>query len=88
MEVKSGNILKDEPMENQSPINIWESMEKVEEEIKDLSASYSDTSLDGGGLSSPPLGMINIQRRRWYIKGQGWTSVAIHPKPKLDKIME
>lgn len=88
MEVKSDNILKDEPMENQGPINIYKSIEKVEEEIKDLNVSYSDTSSDGGGLSSPPPGMIKIQRRRQYVKGQGWTSKVIHPKPKVDEIKE
>lgn len=88
MEVESGNIPKDEPMENQYPINISESVKKVEEEIKEINASYSDTSSDGGGLSFPPPGMIKIQRRRWYIKGQGWTSVVIHPKPKVDEIKE
>ena len=64
LEVKSDNISKDEPAENESPINISKSMEKVEEEIKDLDVSYSDTSPDGGGLSSPLPGMIKVQRRR------------------------
>ena len=39
MEVKSDNILKDEPLKYQAPINISESIEKVEEEIEDLNAS-------------------------------------------------
>lgn len=39
-------------------------VEKIEEETKDLNVSHSDTSSNGGGLSSPPPGMIKIQRRR------------------------
>jgi archaellum component FlaC len=60
MEVKSDNIPKDELVGNQIPINISESIEKFEEEIEDLNVSYSDTSFDGGGFSSPPPGMIKI----------------------------
>ena len=85
---KDDNILEDEPMKNQSPINLSKSMENVEEEIKDLNLSYSDTSSDGGGLSSPPPGMIKVQRRRQYVKGQGWTLLVIHLEPKVDEIKE
>ena len=63
-------------------------MEKVEEEIEDLNESYNDTSSDGGGFSSPPPGMIKIQIRRCYVKGQDWTSAIIHRKPKMDKATE
>lgn len=88
MEIKSGNIPKEISIESQNSTNISESVKKLEDKIEDLNASYSDTSSDGGGLSSPPLGMINVQRRRCYVKGQGWTSIFIHPKPKVDKIIE
>ena len=71
-----------------SPINLSESMENIEEEIEDLNLSYSDTSSDGGGLSSPPLGMIKVQRRRLYVKGQGWTSIVVNSEPKVDEIRE
>ena len=85
---KNNKIPQDELVENQSPINFFESMERDEEEIKDLNLLYSDTSSDGGGLFSPPLGMIKVQRRRWYVKGQGWTSVVVHLEPKVDEIKE
>lgn len=71
MEFKSDNMLKDEPMGDQALVNISESIEKVEEEIKDLNALYSDTSSDGRYLSSPPPRMIKIKRRRRYVKGKG-----------------
>ena len=86
MQVKRDNTLKDEPIEHQSPINLSKIVGKFEEKIEDLNFSYSDTSLDGGGLSSPPLGMIKAQRRRWYMKGKGWNLVVIHPKPKVEEI--
>ena len=85
---KNNKIPQDELVENQSPINFFESMERDEEEIKDLNFSYSDTSSDGGGLSSPFLGMIKVLRIRRYIKGQGWTLVVVHPKPKVEEIKE
>ena len=84
---KNNKTPKDEPVENQNPINISKSIEKVEEEIEE-NASYNDTSSNGGGLFSPPLGRIKGQRRRWYVKGKGWTSVVIHPEPKVDEIKE
>ena len=68
MEIKGSNISNDQLVEKWSPINLSECVEKVEEEIKDLNLSYSDTSSDGGGLSSPPPGMTKVQRRRWYMK--------------------
>ena len=67
---------------------VFEVMGKDGEEVEYLNASYSDTSLDDGGLSSSLLGMIKIQRRRCFIKGQVWTLVVIHPKPKVDKIIQ
>lgn len=88
MKIKSGNVPKDEPIASQSYINMSKSVEKVEEEIEGLNASYSDTSLDARGLSSLPPGMNKVQRRRQYIKGQGWTLVVIHPKHKVDEIRE
>ena len=35
-------------------------IEGIEE---DLDASYSDTSLDGGSVSSPPKGIVTVCRR-------------------------
>jgi hypothetical protein len=61
MEVKSDKTLKDGSVKDQDPISIYEPVEKVEGEIEDLNASYSDTSSDGGGLSSPPPRMIKIK---------------------------
>ena len=69
-------------------VNSSNLVEKIEEESEVLNSSYSDTSSDGGGLSSPPLGMIKVQRRRRYVKGKGWTSVVIHPEPKVEEIKE
>ena len=69
-------------------MNIFESMENFEEKIEDLNLSYTYSSSNGGGFSSPPLKMIKVQGRRWYMKGQGWTSVVIHPKPIVDEIKE
>ena len=60
MGVKSGNIPKDEPIESQHSKNISKSIDNFWEEIKDLNASYSDTSLDGGGFSFSLLGMIKV----------------------------
>ena len=57
---KNNKILEDEPIENQSPIKLFESVGKVEEEIEGLNLSYNDTSSDGGGLSSPPIEMIKV----------------------------
>lgn len=48
--------------ENQSLMSTSNIVEKIEEETKDLNVSYNDTSLDGGGLSSPPLRVIKIHR--------------------------
>ena len=55
---------QNEPLENQSLTNTSKIVEKIEEEIEDLNASYSDTSSDGGGFSSPPPRVIKVQRRR------------------------
>ena len=88
MEEKSSKSYEDEFMMNQSLINLPKSIGKFEEEIEDLNFLYSDTSSNGGVFSSPPPRMIKIQRRRRYIKGQGWSSVVVHPKPKVDEIKE
>ena len=61
-------------------------VENTKEESEDLNMSYSVTSSNGGGLSSPPPRMIKVQRRRWYVKGEGLTSIVIHPKPKVEEI--
>ena len=61
---KDKKIQVDEVTGSQSSINSSEFVEKIEEKIEDLNVSYSDTSSDGGGFSSPPLRMIKIQRRR------------------------
>ena len=86
--VKKVNDPQNEPIENQSLTKKYNVVEEIEGEIEDLNTSYSDTSSDGGVLSSPPPWMIKIQRRIHFIKGQGWTSIVIHPKPKIDKIIE
>ena len=88
MEMKKGSDPQHESMENQSPMDTSSTLQMIEEEIKDLNALYNDTSLDGGGLSSPPLRVIKIQRWRRYIKGQGWTSVVVHPLPEVEEIKE
>ena len=49
---------------SQNLVNSSNFVGKIDEENRDLNVSYSDTSLDGGGFSSPPLGMIKVQRRR------------------------
>ncbi len=54
----------DELIENQNFVDSSNIFEKTKEERKYLNVSYSDISLDGGGLSSPPLGMMKVQRRR------------------------
>ena len=53
----------DEPTESQNSVNSSNFVGKIEEESEDLNMSYSDTSSDGGGFSSPSLGMIKVQRR-------------------------
>ena len=78
----------DELKESQNMVNSSNLVENIEEENEDLNVSYTDTSSDGGGFSSPPPGMIKIQRRRQYVKGQGWTSVVIHHEPKVEEIKE
>ena len=88
MENKDKTTSTNELIESQSLVNSSNLVEKIEEEIKDLNVSYNDTSSNGGGFCSPPLGMIKVQRRRQYVKDKGWTSVVIHPKPKVDKIKE
>lgn len=87
MEAKSDNTLKEEPMQDQDLVSIYESVGKVEEEVEDLNASYSDTSSYGGVLSSPPPGMIKIKWRRRYVKGQGWTSVVVRPIAQINKLI-
>lgn len=69
MEIKSDQIPKEVPMENPSSTYIFEAMEKDGEEVEDLNTSYSDTSSDGVGLSSPPPRMIKIQKRRPFVIG-------------------
>ena len=64
MENKGTRTSTDELKESQNFVNSSHHVEKIEEESKDLNMSYSDTSLDDGGLSSLPLGMIKVQRRR------------------------
>ena len=89
MKAKKDSILQQDPMENQSPASDSPTTRhSIEEEVEDLNASYSDTSLDGGGISSPPLRIIKVQRQRRYIKGKGWTSVVTHPLPKVEEIKE
>ena len=53
---KNNKTLKEETIEDQTPINLSELVEKVE----DINLSYSETSSYGGGLSSPPPRMINV----------------------------
>ena len=87
MKAKKESILQQDPTENQSPASDSPTtLHPIEEEVEDLNASYSDTSSDGGGLSSPPPGIIKVQRRRRYIKGKGWTSIVTHPFPKVEEI--
>ena len=50
----------DEFMKSQNSVNSSHLVENTEEKRKDLNMSYSDTSSDGGGLSSPPPGMIKV----------------------------
>ena len=57
---KNNKTLKEETTEDQTPINLSELVEKVEEEIEDINFSYSETSSYGGGLSSPPPRMIKV----------------------------
>ena len=84
MENKSKKTSIDELMKSQNSMNSSHLVKKIEEENENLNMPYSDTSSDGGGLSSPPLGMIKVQRRRRFVKGKGWTSVVIHPEPKVE----
>ena len=60
---KGIKILADELIGSQSFVNSSNFFGRIEEEIKYLNMSYSDTYLDDGGFSSPPLGIIKIQRR-------------------------
>ena len=64
MENKGKETSADELTESQNSINSSHHVEKTKEENEDLNMSYSDTSLDGGGLSPPPPRMIKVQRRR------------------------
>ena len=57
---KDKKIQANELTTSQCFVNSSDFVEKIEEEIEDLNVSYSDTSLDGGGLSSPALGMIKV----------------------------
>ena len=60
MENKGKKTEIDELIESQNYVNSFNLIEKTKEESKDLNTSYSDTSSDGGGFSSPPLGMIKV----------------------------
>ena len=60
MRDKDNKIPKDEVTKNQNSINLSKLVEKVEVEIEDINLSYSDTSSNDGGLSSPPLGIIKV----------------------------
>ena len=60
MENKDKKTSMDELTESQNSVNTSNLVEKIEEESEDLNASYSDTSLDRGGLSSPPPRMIKV----------------------------
>ena len=64
MENKGKKTSTNELTKSQNFVNSSHPVEKTEEENEDLNMSYSDTSSDGGGLSSPPLGIIKFQRRR------------------------
>ena len=64
MENKSKKTSTNELTKSQNSMNSSNLVKKTEEENEDLNMSFSDTSSDGGGLSSPPLGMIKVQRRR------------------------
>ena len=86
MENKSKKTSTYELMESQNSVNSSNLIKKTEEENENLNMSYSDTSSDGGGLSSPPPVMIKVQRRRRFVKGKGWTSIVIHPEPKVEEI--
>ena len=86
--MKKGSDPQHESMENQSPTDTSSTLQTIEEETKNLNASYSDTSLDREGLPSPPPGVVKIQRKRWHIKGQGWTLVFVHLIPKVEEIKE
>lgn len=61
-------------------------MDNNQDEEEDLNVSYSDTSSDGGSLSSPPPRMIKVLRRRCFVKGQGWTLLVVQPKAQINKI--
>lgn len=64
MENKDTKTSIDELTKSQNSVNSSRLVEKIEEESEDLNVLYNDTSLDGGGFPSPPLGMIKVQRRR------------------------
>ena len=64
MENNGKKISTNELTESQNSINTSNLVEKIEEECEDLNVSYSDTFSNGGGLSSPPPGMIKVQRKR------------------------
>ena len=64
MESKDKKTSTNELTESQNFINSSNFVENIEEESEDLNVSYSDTSSDGTRFSSPPLGMIKVQRRR------------------------
>ena len=57
---KDKRMPMDELTKGQSSINPSQFVKKIEEDIEDLNMSYSDISSDGGGFSSPPLGMIKV----------------------------
>lgn len=77
IEIKNNHILNELPTQYQNSTYISKVIGKDGEEVEDLNASYSNSS-------SPPLGMIKIQRRRCFIKGEVWTSVVVHPMPKVE----
>ena len=71
MHLKNGQTSSELRKGNGSPTYISYVMNQ-EEEKEDLNASYNVTSLDGGDLSSPPpLGIIEVIWRRFFMKGQG-----------------
>lgn len=74
--------------DNSSHLCMPSIMNNGEEIEEDLNASYSDRSSNGGALPSHPPRMIKVLRRRHFLKGQGWTSVVIQPKPQTTKIIE
>ena len=71
MQSKNDQIPNEVQSKSSSSTSTSELVDIYEEENEDSNVSYSDTSLDGGGLTNPPPRMIKVQRRRCFIKHQG-----------------